>query len=169
MGDRVGPEQRLFVSYIDKSREYYLAQGFGNPYRWAHHRDTPFATLREPLVSSRIGLVTTASLVEGPTDPPPMSVPRVVYAAPVDPPPARLYTAHRFWDKDATHTEDLDSFAPINRLREAATAGRIGGLSPGFYGIPTEYSQRKTIEYDAPEVVRLCREDGVDAALLVAL
>ena len=31
------PSHRIFVSYIDKSREYYLARGYGNPYRWAHH------------------------------------------------------------------------------------------------------------------------------------
>ena len=37
-------EHRIFVSYIDKSREYYLAQGFTNPYRWASHG----AALRSP-------------------------------------------------------------------------------------------------------------------------
>ena len=45
--------QRVLVSYIDKSREYYLARGHANPYRWATHEDTPFASLgqtaqREP-------------------------------------------------------------------------------------------------------------------------
>jgi hypothetical protein len=99
----------------------------------------------------------------------PESIPKVVYAAPLEPPPRRLYTDHRSWDKEATHTNDLDSFAPINRLREAAGAGRIASLSPRFYGIPTEYSQRKTNDVDAPEVLRLCRQDGVDAAILVAL
>ena len=41
-------EHRIFVSYIDKSREYYLAQGFTNPYRWASHGAAPFAALRSP-------------------------------------------------------------------------------------------------------------------------
>jgi hypothetical protein len=155
------------VSYIDKSREYYLASGYNNPYRWAGHRDVPFARLQTPLSECRVGLVTTASVVDG--DPEPFSVPRVVFSAPVEPVPERLYTEHRFWDKEATHTNDVESFAPIRRLQEAAAAGRIGSLSPRFYGVPTEYSQRKTIEVDAPEVLRLMREDGVDVALLVPL
>jgi hypothetical protein len=56
------PSHRVFVSYIDKSREYYLARGYGNPYRWAHHEDAPFAPLTKPLSQSRIALVTTAAL-----------------------------------------------------------------------------------------------------------
>jgi hypothetical protein len=167
--EAVNPEQRVFVSYIDKSREYYLAQGFGNPYRWAYHRDAPFTPLSKPLREARIGLVTTASLLHGNVVPDIDSMPKVVYAAPVEPPPESLYTEHRSWDKEATHTNDLDSFAPIHRLLEAVSSGRIGSLSPRFYGIPTEYSQRKTNESDAPELLALCREDRVDAAILVAL
>jgi hypothetical protein len=169
MRNEVNPANRIFVSYIDKSREYYLAQDYGNPYKWAYHRDTPFEPLRKPLAESRVALITTASLQPNDPDPDPSTLPRDVFSAPSDPPPASLYTVNRSWDKEATHTNDLDSFFPIHRLQEAAAAGRIGSVSPRFYGLPTEYSQRKTNEVDAPEVLRLCREDGVDAALLVAL
>jgi hypothetical protein len=163
------PAYRQFVSYIDKSREYYLAQGFGNPYRWAYHREAPFVPLQKPLPDCRVGLITTASL-EGPrADQPLRPVPTPVYSAPVEPPPQSLYTDNRSWDKEATHTHDLDSFAPIHRLQEAAAVGRIDSLSPRFYGAPTEYSQHKTNEVDGPELLRLLREDSVDAALLVPL
>jgi hypothetical protein len=169
MSGTILSDHRIAVSYIDKSREYYLAQGYGNPYRWAHHGAVPFARLAKPLSEARVGLVTTASMVAGDEEPEPYSIPPVVYAAAADPPPERLYTMHRFWDKEATHTEDLDSYAPLHRLAEAARSGRIGSSSPRFYGVPTEYSQRKTMEIDAPEVLRLCREDAIDAAMLVAL
>lgn len=169
MSDLIHTDHRIFVSYIDKSRQYYAAQGYTNPYRWAYHQDAPFAPLRKPLVEARIGLVTTASIVDGEVEPAPFSVPKVVFSAPTDPAPEGLYTMHRSWDKVATHTGDLDSYLPIHRLQEAAAARRIGSLSPRYYGAPTEYSQRKTNEIDAPEILRLCREDGVDAALLVAL
>lgn len=164
------PTRRIFVSYIDKSREYYLAQNFNNPYQWAQNETAPWTPLTKPLSGSRLGLVTTASLVtwEGP-DPSPGEVPNAVFAAPVHPAPERLYTTHRFWDKEATHTNDVDSFCPITRLSEAQRTGRIGSLSPRFYGVPTEYSQRKTNQVDAPEVLRLCREDQVEVAVLVAL
>jgi hypothetical protein len=35
--------------------------------------------------------------------------------------------------------------------------------------VPTEYSQRLTTAEDAPEVLRRCLEDQVDAAILVPL
>ena len=52
------PTQRGFVSYIDKSREFYLAKGYGNPYRWASNPDAPFTPLTKPLAESRVALVT---------------------------------------------------------------------------------------------------------------
>jgi hypothetical protein len=166
MSENPSPYRR-FVSYIDKSREYYLASGYNNPYRWAHHQDAPFTPLRKPLAECRLGLVTTASVVD--VEPEPFASPRAVHSGPTDPAPAGLYTENRFWDKEATHTRDLDSFAPIHRLQEAAARGRIGSLSPRFYCVPTEYSQRKTIEVDAPQVLDLCREDGVEVAMLAPL
>ena len=87
----------------------------------------------------------------------------------MQPPPERMYTQDLSWDKDATHTDDLDSYLPIRQLDELRDAGRIGSLSPRFYGVPTEYSQRRTIERDAPEVLARCREDGVEVALLVPI
>ena len=169
MPDGLDPTQRIFVSYIDKSRTYYQAQGYSNPYQWARNTDAPFAPLTKPLDECRLGLVTTASLVDATAAEDPFDIPKVVYSAPTEPPPQSLFTDHRSWDKEATHTNDLDSFFPIHRLKEAVAAGRVARFSPRFYGIPTEYSQRKTTEQDAPELLRLRREDSVEAALLVAL
>jgi hypothetical protein len=35
--------------------------------------------------------------------------------------------------------------------------------------VPTEYSQRKTVEIDAPQVLARLRDDAADAALLSPL
>jgi len=43
----------------------------------------------------------------------------------------------------------------------------IGALTPRFHGAPTNRSQRVTTETDAPELLRRCREDSADVALLV--
>jgi hypothetical protein len=170
VNDQADPSQRVFVSYIDKSREYYLAQDYGNPYRWAYHQDSPFAPLTKPLAECRVGLVTTASLVPHGSKLDPLAPPeKAVFAAPLEPMPGWLYTMHRSWDKESTHTDDLDSFFPVHRLQERAGEGRIRDVAPRFYGIPTEYSQRRTNEADAPELLRLCRKDGVDVAILVPL
>ena len=154
---------RVFVSYIDKSREYYLARGYGNPYRWAHHKDVPFSPLKKALNKSRVALVTTAALTKE------SAATSEVYAAPTEPPPAVLFTEHRSWDKAATHTRDVETFLPIRRVREFAAAGRIDNLSPHFYGVPTDFSQRRTIDKYAPELLDVCRADAVDLALLVPL
>ncbi len=157
------PSHRIFVSYIDKSREYYLARGYGNPYRWAHHEDVPFAPLAKPLSRSRVALITTAAL------PGEDRSVMEVYAASTVPPPAALCTDHRSWHKEATHTRDVESFLPIRRLEEFATVGRIDIPSPRFYGVPTDFSQRRTVDNYAPAVLDLCRADAVDVALLFPL
>ncbi len=158
---------RSFVSYIDASRTYYAAQGYTQPYSWAHSREVPFTPLPKPLSSCRVGLVTTAGRleVEGAS----AGVDREHYAMPSNPPPARLYTDHLFWDKKATHTNDVDTFLPLNRLSEYAAEKRIGSTSARFYGAPTDYSQGRTIQKAAPQILSWCREDGVDAMLLSAL
>lgn len=160
---------RSFTSYIDRSREYYAAQGYSKPYAWAHHDDVPFAALRKPLAECRVGLVTTASRtpVEGAIGTGPYK--RELYTAPADPSPTRLFTNDLFWDKEATHTDDIDSFVPINRLAESAATGRIESASPRFYGVPTDYSQGRTLERSAPQILEWCREDCLDAVLLTAL
>jgi hypothetical protein len=160
---------RSFVSYIDRSREYYAAQGYSQPYTWAHHDDVPFSSLREPLSKCRVGLVTTAGRTpsDGAIGIGPFK--RELYAERTDPPPERLFTDDLFWDKQATHTDDVDSFLPVNRLAEYAASGRIGSASPRFYGVPTDYSQNRTLERSAPRIFEWCLEDGLDAVLLSAL
>ena len=98
-----------------------------------------------------------------------LPMPKEVSSGSTAEPPTRLYTADLAWDKETTHTDDLDSFFPIHRLQEFVEAGRIGSLAARYHGAPTEYSQRRTLERDAPEILRRCREDRVEAALLVPL
>ena len=161
---------RTFVSYIDRTREFYAAQGYENPYRWAHFDQVPFARLPKPLSECRVALVTTASVFheQAPQDGV-LRGSKQVWSGATDSPPERLYTDDLSWDKEATHTDDVDSFLPIRPLAAWAADGRIGSLAPRFHGVPTEYSQRRTLEQDAPEVLARCHEDAVDVALLVPL
>jgi hypothetical protein len=165
-----GITHRTFLSYIDRTREYYQAQGYENAYVWARHTDAPFAPLAKPLAESRLALITTASpwREDAPVDGV-LRGGKQVWSGSTATPPERLYTDDLAWDKQATHTRDVESFLPIRRLRELAEAGRIGSLAPRFHGVPTDYSQRRTIEQDAPEILARCREDAVDVALLVPL
>ncbi|MCW5732615.1 MAG: hypothetical protein KIS73_00720 [Enhydrobacter sp.] len=157
-----GISHRSFVSYIDKSREYYEASGYERPYRWPRHEDVPFSPLGKPLTQCRIGVVTTA-------DRGPSGAPRAtkLFAAP-NGESGHLFT-EKSWDHEATHTDDPETYLPLARLAEHVEAGHVGSLSPRFYGVPTDYSQRLTVEEDAPRVEAWMREDGVDIALLVPL
>ena len=50
------------VRYIDRTRDYYLGQGYDKPYEWAHHTDVPFTPLTKPLSESRIAIVSTSDI-----------------------------------------------------------------------------------------------------------
>ncbi len=167
---RATATHRSFVSYIDRTREFYAAQGYERPYRWAHFADAPFAPLEKPLAESRLTLVTTASPHH--EQPPKDGVLRgskQVWSGASDVTPERLYTDDLAWHKQATHTKDVESFLPLGHVRGYVAEGRVGSIAPRFHGVPTDYSQRRTLERDAPEVLRRCREDGVDVAMLVPL
>lgn len=160
---------RNYVSYIDKSREYYAAHGYDRPYRWASNETAPFTPLAKPLAECTVGVVTTSGIHQDdkPADAPP-PLPKRPFATATANAPTRMFTDDLSWDKKATHTNDTESFLPLERLREAEAAGRIGKLADRFYGVPTEYSQRRTAE-DSVTIEQWCREDGVDVVLLVPL
>ena len=83
--------------------------------------------------------------------------------------PRFVFTDNVAWDKESTHTRDRGSYLPVEVAAELAAQGRFAGLTRRFHGVPTEYSQRKTLDEDAPEVLRRLRQDGADGAILSAL
>jgi len=156
------------VRYIDRTREYYLGEGYTTPYRWAHFDEIPFTPLPKPLSACRIGLVTTAEVaVRGEASPDHLA--RTVYALPTATPVEQLYSGKDAYDRHATTLDDVDAYLPITRLGELVAAGRIGGLAARFQVVFSNYSQRTTMTVDAPAVLAQCREDGVDAVLLCAV
>jgi hypothetical protein len=151
------------VRYMERTRHYYRALGYTKDYVWARHEDVPFARLGKPLAAARIGLITTAS-------PPDFTGGlKHLWSGAVSAPPATLNTAYLAWDKESTHTGDRGSYLPIEVASELAAEGVIGALAPRFHGVPTDYSQRRTSEEDAPQVLARLRDDGADAALLCPL
>lgn len=154
------------VPYMERTRNYYRALGYETDYVWAQHDDVPFTRLSKPLRASTVALITTA----GPADLSNRDARnrKHVWSGEVAKPPATFDTDVA-WDREATHTDDRESFLPIDAMTRLVAEGTIGALSPRFHGAPTDYSHRKTNEEDAPEILRRLREDKVDAALLTAL
>lgn len=152
------------VPYMERTREYYRAQGYTNDYEWAHYDDTPFHPLTKPLSQSKIGLITTAM-----PDNEQGRKHRGVYSTPISPLPASLYTAELSWHHNVTHTDDVGSFLPIEQLLTLKSEDKIADLAQEFHSLPTDYSQRNTLEKDAPELLRRCKAQNVDAVILVPL
>ena len=161
------------LAYIERIRNYYQILGYGVPYEWACHDDIPFAPLRKPLGEARIGIVTTAAPFQpdkgdqGPGAPYNGETKFFkVYANPIDPfPDVRI--AHIAIDRAHTTASDIASYFPLTAMMKLAEAGYIGSVSPRFYGLPTNRSQRTTRDIDCPALLAYCQEDVVDAVVMV--
>lgn len=167
-------DEDVAIPYMQRTRAYYLALGYDNPYRWAHFVEVPFTPLRQPLAASRLALITTAAPYQpeagdqGPGAPYNAAAKFYqVYSGPTDNMPD-LRISHLGYDRVHTTATDVHTYFPLARLQEARAAGRIGALTPRFHGAPTNRSQRVTMEQDCPEILRRCQEDAADAAVIVA-
>ena len=161
------------VPYMQRTRDWYLALGYDNPYRWAHYRDVPFQPLRKALSQSTVALITTAAPYQPDKG---NQGPGAAYNA-----AAKFYAvysgdsavdhdvrvSHVAIDRKHTSMEDSGGWFPLPLLRTFARQGRIGALAKRFHGAPTNRSQQHTLEVDCPELLARCREDGVDAVVLV--
>ena len=160
------------IRYIDRTHAWYDALGYGNPYRYAQYAQVPFTPLRKPLAESRVALLTTAAPYQpdkgdqGPNSP--YNAAAKFY---------EVYSGDTAIDHDlrishvGVHrtfmSDDSGCWFPLPALRRAAAAGRIGAVAARFHGVPTNRSQRHTLDTDAPEVLARCRADGADVAVLV--
>ncbi len=151
------------IAYIERTKRFYAAQDFA-PYQWAQHDETPWQSPNKSLAECRVAIVTTAV--------PDGSIKKPIRTASswdIHQAPDRFRTDELSWDKETTHTDDRGSYFPLEALSALAEAGVIGALAPRFHFVPTEYSQRNTINHDAPKVVQACIDDEVDIAILIPL
>lgn len=160
------------VPYMQRTRDWYLALGYDNPYRYAHFDDVPFQPLRQPLAESVVTLVTTAAPFQpdkGPQGPGAPYNAAAKFFVPYTGDTTRdhdLRISHVAVDRKHTSMEDSHSWFPLPLMRAMAGEGRFR-LAPRFHGAPTNRSQRHTLDVDIPLILQRCREDGVDAAVLV--
>jgi len=152
------------IPYIERSKKYYEAQGFHKPYAWSHSTETPFTRLKKPLPESKVTIVTTTMPDDSYVD-----EQRRLAVGDLKNPPEKFFTDGLFWDRDATHTDDRETYFPINELNRRVAAGELGDLAEHYYCVPTIYSHRRTAARDAPKIVQSCLKDKVDVALLVPL
>jgi hypothetical protein len=151
---------------MERTRIYYRALGYAEDYVWAHHAEVPFVRPVKRVGAMTVALICTA----GPGDRSHRDEHhrRNVWSGLITRPPDSFDTDVA-WDRESTHTDDRETFLPLDAAQRLVADGTLGGLAPRFHTAPTDYSQRKTTEQDAPEILRRLREDDVDAAILTAL
>ena len=167
------PDYDAPIPYMQRTRDYYRAIGYTTPYRWAHHIGAPFQPLKKPLAQSRVTIVTTAAPYRPDKGD---QGPGAAYNG-----GAKFYQvysgdtsqqhdlriSHIGYDRGHTSAEDSGTWFPLPQLLRLRDAHRIGAVTQHFHGAPTNRSHRVTIETDAPEILRRCREDDTDVAVLV--
>src|SRR3954447_21653497 len=167
------PDEDAPIPYMARTREYYAAIGYTTPYRWAHYVDAPFQPLRKPFAQSRVTMITTAAPFDpakGDQGPGAKYNGGAKFYSVYDGDASKnhdLRISHIAYDRVHTSADDSGTWFPLQQLWRLARERRIGAVAPRFFGAPTNRSHRVTIETDAPEILARCREDGVDAAVLV--
>ena len=129
--------------------------------------------LRKPLGQSRVAIVTTAAPFDparGDQGPGAKYNGGAKFYSVYDGDTSKthdLRISHIAYDRLHTSADDSGTWFPLPQLRRLASEGRIGEVAPRFFGAPTNRSHRVTIETDAPEILARCRDDKVEAAVLV--
>ncbi|HEX6775950.1 MAG TPA: glycine reductase, partial [Methylomirabilota bacterium] len=110
---------------MQRTRDYYVALGYDNPYRWASFAEVPFAPLAVQLSRARIGLITTAAPYQpgvgdqGPGAPYNAAAKFYqVYSVSTESVPD-LRISHVGYDRLHTSAADINTYLPLTRLREA--------------------------------------------------
>ena len=144
---------------------------------WASRRSfvegsgIPWTPLRRPLAQSRVALVTTAGVhvaADTPFDMRDRDGDPTFRVIPTETPARALTITHDYYDHSAAD-RDVNVVLPIDRLREAHAAGRVGGLGPRIYSFMGHVDGphiRTLLDVTAPQVARRLVEDGVDAAVM---
>jgi D-proline reductase (dithiol) PrdB len=149
------------IAYIPRTRERYRNYP---PYRWVVNHEAPWTPLAKPIRDCTVGLISSGGFyVDG--QPPfgenDASIRLVPMGTRRD--DLRIYH-HGYRDDDADR--DPNCVFPLERLRELAAAGEIGGLSDAAVSFVMSYHARRDLERGSQIAAELRRME-VDAVLCV--
>lgn len=145
---------------------------FVKMYKWQRIDPVPWARMDKPLSQSTVGLVVTACMVM--EDQPPFEAERPendpsLRVIPSDLDPQMLVNTYE--DQAFEHAgvnADANLLVPLDRLREMAARGEIGGIGPRTVSLCGHLPKpQRLMDETAPEIARMFVDDGVDVVLLV--
>jgi len=154
------------IEYIPRTRDLYDPLP---PYRWTdnRHLPVPWTPLRKPLADCRVMLIASGGVYVDGQQPFHFKDDASTRIIPSDTPIERLRVAH-FGYPTADAEKDPNCVFPLERLRELAGDGTIGGLAPQaltFMG--GIYSRRRVTEALIPVVVDKVKQQNVDLCYIV--
>lgn len=83
-------------------------------------------------------------------------------------PVSEMMVSHGGYDNGDVN-KDINCMFPIDRIREMAEAGLIGGVAESHFGfMGGGGNQDKFTNETGPEIAKMLKEEGVDAVLLTA-
>ena len=132
---------------------------------------TPWTPPRKPLSRSRLALVTTAGLHsrdDRPFESKTGSGDYSFRSFPSSTPAAELLQSHASIGFDRTGIQrDLNVAFPLDRVRELAERGAVGGLAPSYYSFIGALRDPSGVQRETgPEVARRLLADGVEVVLI---
>jgi len=149
----------------------WLSSFWARRHRFVESTAVPWTPLAKPVKESTVALVTTAG-VHLRSDPPfDMTDPdgdASFREIPSDSDPRHLVITHKYYDHSAAD-RDLNVVLPLDRLRELAASGLVGGIAPTAYSFMGHIDGRHLmtlVEDTAPAVAQRLRADGAEAVFL---
>jgi D-proline reductase (dithiol) PrdB len=149
----------------------WLRQAWARRRGFVESESVPWTPLRVPARDAVVALVTTAGVhlksdtAFDMTDPDGDPTFRVV---PIDTPRDHLTITHKYYDHSAAD-RDLNVVLPMDRLRELAATGRVGGIAPRVYSLMGHIDGahvRTLMDTTAPDIAVRLRADGAQAVVL---
>ena len=155
------------ADYIGETKRLYDSLGYDS-YRWAERPETvPLTPLTKPLSECRITVVGSGGVYRSGQIAFHTKDDTSIRVIPTNTPTAELRTAHFAYDQ-ADARNDLNCVFPLDRLRELADDGVIGGLTSESYGFMGGiYSTRRLESETVPLLVERCLAQEPDLVLLV--
>jgi D-proline reductase (dithiol) PrdB len=145
---------------------------FVNMYAWRRNDPVPWTQPRKSLAESQVGLVVTPCDTmpsQPPFDATPPDFDPTMRIVPSETDPRTLVNTYPGQAFDhAGLQEDANLLIPLDRLREMARDGEIGGLTPRTVSLCGHLPHpQRLIDETAPAIARILADDGADVALLV--
>lgn len=157
------------IAYVARLNDYYRSQGFP-AYKWAVNESAALVGLRKPLSRCRVALLTSGGVSRKDTTPFNPQARNDLRLDAIDQGTASDFFAINddyYNHRDAER--DINCIFPIERLRELAAEGSIGGVArhhySGFMG--RTYIRNTVVNEAAPALARKLIDEGVDAFVLV--